>query len=175
MGKKSRRGSKTREQRSSRRRSRARSWGFVAFLPIAAAAIYALRSSAGSGPAPVARYEAHRKGQRPFYDDPEEAKPFPATLEPSRFGVSIVSRAYGIARQIPEVLVQQPCHCNCGVLGHRSLLDCYASFHAANCTACLQEAVFTQQMTAAGRTPVEIREDIDTGLWRNADLEGSMP
>jgi hypothetical protein len=147
----------------------------VAILPTAVAVIYALRSPAGPGPAPVARDEAHHEGQRSFYEDPEAAKPFPATLEPARFGVSIVSRAYGIARQIPEVLVQQPCHCNCGALGHRSLLDCYASSHAANCTACLQEAVFTQQRTAAGRTPVEIREDIDRGLWRNVDLEGSMP
>lgn len=67
----------------------------------------------------------------PFHADPESAKPFPALLDPARFQTPVVSRAYAIARSMPEVLAQQPCYCNCQVFGHGSLLDCFASDHGA--------------------------------------------
>lgn len=174
MGKKSRRKSKALETPpSAKPTSGTPSWVFVALLLIGAAALYALRRPAQPGPAPAAQVQSRHESQRPFYEDPEEAKPFPATLDPSRFGISLVSEAYEIARRIPEVLVQQPCDCNCGPLGHRSLLDCYASYHAATCAACLKEAVLAQRMTEGGRTPVQIREDIDKGLWRSVVLDAS--
>lgn len=176
MGKKSRRKSKTRKVKPSEKsNTRTGSWRLAALLIIGAGAIYALVRSARPVADSVATIRPQQESQRPYYENPDEARPFPATLEPSRFGIEFVSRAYEIARQIPEVLVQQPCDCNCGVLGHRSLLDCYASNHAASCSACLQEAVFAHGMTAAGRTPVEIREDIDLGLWRTVDLGALMP
>ena len=68
----------------------------------------------------------------PFYKNAEAAKPFPRLLPPSRFrGYPLVASAYKIAAQIPGVLAQQPCYCHCDSFGHRSLLDCYASDHAA--------------------------------------------
>ena len=68
----------------------------------------------------------------PFYNNAEAAKPFPRLLPPSRFrGYPPVASAYQIAAYIPGILAQQPCYCHCESFGHRSLLDCYASDHAA--------------------------------------------
>ena len=66
-----------------------------------------------------------------FHDDPEAAKPCPALKPPSRYEHPVVSRAYEIAHEIPEVLAQQPCYCYCETFGHGSLLDCWASDHGA--------------------------------------------
>lgn len=68
----------------------------------------------------------------PFYRSAEAAKPFPALQDPARYEIALVSKAYRIAHEIPEVLAQQPCYCNCGdSFGHESLLDCFASDHGA--------------------------------------------
>jgi hypothetical protein len=68
----------------------------------------------------------------PFHGSAEEAKPFPLLQDPGRYEIAAVSKAYRIAGEIPEVLAQQPCYCNCGeAFGHASLLDCFASDHGA--------------------------------------------
>jgi hypothetical protein len=67
----------------------------------------------------------------PYHRTAESARPFPATLDPARFEIPVVSCAYEIAREIPEILAQQPCYCNCESFGHGSLLDCFASDHGA--------------------------------------------
>ena len=68
----------------------------------------------------------------PFYNSAEAAKPFPLLVPPSRFrGYPPVASAYQIAAHIPGILAQQPCYCYCDRFGHRSLLECYASDHAA--------------------------------------------
>ncbi len=67
----------------------------------------------------------------PFHASLAEAQPLPRTLPASRFGNSIVARAYRVAERIPGVLAQQPCYCSCEKFGHGSLLDCYASDHGA--------------------------------------------
>ncbi len=68
----------------------------------------------------------------PYFDSAEEAKPFPKLLPATYFSnTPLVARAYRAAALIPEVVAQQPCYCFCDRYGHRSLLDCYASNHAA--------------------------------------------
>ena len=68
----------------------------------------------------------------PFYKSAEAAKPFPRLVLPSRFrDYAPAANAYQIAAHIPGILAQQPCYCHCESFGHRSLLDCYASDHAA--------------------------------------------
>ena len=68
----------------------------------------------------------------PFYNSAKAAKPFPQLVPPSRYrGYALVASAYQIASEIPGVLAQQPCYCHCDSVGHRSLLDCYSSDHAA--------------------------------------------
>jgi hypothetical protein len=88
-------------------------------------------SARRESPSPAARPAASDPGLPPFHENAEAARPFPQLQDPSRYETPVVARAYAIAREIPEVLAQQPCYCNCGVFGHASLLDCYASDHGA--------------------------------------------
>ncbi len=68
----------------------------------------------------------------PYNRSAAAARPLPRTLPPEYFRRSpLVARAYQIAGEIPTVIAQQPCYCRCDRLGHRSLLDCYASDHGA--------------------------------------------
>ncbi|MFQ5663967.1 MAG: hypothetical protein ACE5HL_09060 [Terriglobia bacterium] len=87
-----------------------------------------------SPPAPAPATTPPRPTRRvpPYFKSAEAAKPFPRLLPASYFrNRPIVARAYQIAHQIPGVIAQQPCYCYCDRAGHRSLLDCYASDHAA--------------------------------------------
>src|SRR5260370_20904911 len=45
------------------------------------------------------------------YERAGDAMPFPATLEPASFKQTEVREAYQTAKDIPEVLAQQPCYC----------------------------------------------------------------
>lgn len=67
----------------------------------------------------------------PFHESEEAAEPLPRTLSPAYFRNPYVAQAYRAAQRIPGVLAQQPCYCQCDKIGHRSLLDCYVSTHAA--------------------------------------------
>lgn len=102
----------------------------------------------------------------PFYQTAEDGKPFPPTLPPEMFEKPAVARAYQVAKEIPAVLAQQPCYCSCDRIGHRSLLDCFASRHAESCLICTNEAILADRMTRAKKTPREIREAIIRGDWR---------
>ncbi len=64
--------------------------------------------------------------------NPAEAKPFPITLDPKTFTTPAVVKAYQLAKDIPEVLAQQPCYCYCDAgSGHKSLLHCHVDDHSA--------------------------------------------
>ena len=53
------------------------------------------------------------------------------TLDPAKF-VGKAAVTHQIARDIPEVLDQLYCYCECDKsIGHKSLLSCYADGHAA--------------------------------------------
>ena len=53
------------------------------------------------------------------------------TLDPARF-VGKVALAHRVAREIPDVLDQLYCYCQCDKhAGHKSLLSCYTDGHAA--------------------------------------------
>jgi len=52
----------------------------------------------------------------------------PTTLDPGRFrGKS--KAAYQVAKEIPEILAQIPCFCECEPFGHENLLDCFIDTH----------------------------------------------
>ncbi len=55
---------------------------------------------------------------------------FPKTLDPTLFK-GRAREAYQVARDIPEVLSQMPCFCECEVFGHENLLDCFIDNHAS--------------------------------------------
>jgi hypothetical protein len=54
----------------------------------------------------------------------------PKTLDSDSFrGKAKV--AYTIAKEIPEILAQMPCFCECEAYGHENLLDCLVDKHGA--------------------------------------------
>jgi len=54
----------------------------------------------------------------------------PRTLDPDRFRGK-AKAAYTIAKEIPEILAQMPCFCECEAYGHENLLDCFIDKHGA--------------------------------------------
>lgn len=54
----------------------------------------------------------------------------PKTLDPHHFRGK-ARQADQIAKEIPEVLAQMPCFCDCEAFGHENLLDCFIDQHGA--------------------------------------------
>ena len=101
--------------------------------------------------------------------------PIPATLGPKQLPDALNRNVYGMAAKIKSVLYQQPCYCYCDrSVGHKSLLDCYASLHGTQCDICQKEAILAYQQTQKGKTPVQIRAAIIHGDWKSVDLKPYM-
>ena len=106
------------------------------------------------------------------FADAKVAQPLPKTLEPTRFSNRDVLAAYRAAKDIPKVLAQQPCYCHCDLsMGHRSLLDCFASEHASDCDICVKEALFAIQEHSKNRSPEKIRPEIIQGGWKTIQFQ----
>jgi len=76
------------------------------------------------------------------------------TLDPELFQGD-TRAAYQAAQQHPDLLAQLDCYCGCEQHeGHRNLLDCFRSNHAATCATCTGEAVTARQLFENG-TPVD--------------------
>jgi Protein of unknown function with PCYCGC motif len=76
------------------------------------------------------------------------------TLNPELFQGE-THAAYLSAQQHPELLAQLDCYCGCEQHeGHKNLLDCFRSNHAATCATCTGEAVTAAQLYENG-SPVE--------------------
>ena len=101
-------------------------------------------------------------GQYRYFENPDAARPLPVTLPPSQFQNEGIANSYAVAKEIPEVLAQQPCLCGCDNTSddHRSLLDCYIDDHASGCMVCMKEAVYASEMTEAGESAEWIRDAI---------------
>jgi len=70
--------------------------------------------------------------------------------------------AYAAARAVPGLLDGVYCHCNCSrTVGHRSLLTCFQSEHAAYCNICMGEATIVARMGQGGSSLRQIRAAID--------------
>jgi hypothetical protein len=106
----------------------------------------------------------------PYFLSPAAAQPLPKTDKPSSFTNKFVAAAYRVANEIPEVLAQQPCYCYCKRRGHRSLLDCFAAKHAADCDICVREAIFAQQEHKLGKSAEQIRTEIVDGAWKSIQV-----
>ena len=113
----------------------------------------AKQTDATEGPIPI------------YFRSAEDARPLPDTLEPEKFQRSDIRDAYRVAKEIPEVLAQQPCYCYCERKGHRGLLDCFKTDHAASCNICIKEALLAGQMHRQGKSIQEIRTAIIQGQW----------
>jgi len=68
-----------------------------------------------------------------FHNEPPQG-PLPGTVSPTEFSDVVVQNAYILAARVKRILYQQPCYCHCDrSQGHKSLLDCFASKHGAEC------------------------------------------
>lgn len=83
-----------------------------------------------------------------------------------------VSDAYRFAVANPDVLKNVPCYCGCGAVGHTSNYSCFVQEvkssgeivfgrHALGCSLCVDIAQNVMYLTQEGKTPQEIREQID--------------
>ena len=102
-----------------------------------------------------------------YFKQAKDAMPFPQTLDAAQFQIANIREAYSVAKEIPDVLAQQPCYCYCQRMGHRSLLDCFASVHSTSCTICINEARLAGQLHRQGKSAEEIRVAIIAKQWAN--------
>ena len=101
--------------------------------------------------------------------------PIPTTLDPKQFPDFLNQNVYALAAKIVPVLYEQPCYCYCDRhFGHKSLLDCFAGKHGAECDVCQKEAVLAYQMTQKGKNPAQIRAAIIRGEWKNVNMNSYM-
>jgi len=84
-------------------------------------------------------------------------------LDPAAFGADQrLVQAYAAARTIPGVFDGLYCYCHCKEdFGHRSLLTCFESEHAASCDICLGEAELAVRMHQEGAALEAIRRAVD--------------
>jgi hypothetical protein len=143
--------------------------GFVS-LPLIALGMMLLPQHAASTAAQDTGQDSP-KDPVPAYHSEVPPGPMPATLAPETFTDATVQNAYALAAKIKKVLYQQPCYCYCDRhAGHGSLLDCYTGKHAADCGVCLREGLYAYEQTKKGKTPAQIRDEIEKGEWKTVDM-----
>ncbi|MGH9490165.1 MAG: CYCXC family (seleno)protein [Terriglobales bacterium] len=112
----------------------------------------------------------HEPGVPAFHAHPPNG-PLAPTLPPSDFNDPRVQNAYAMAAKIKRVLYQEPCYCRCDKgFGHTSLYSCFAGTHASVCETCLMEGIFAYLQTQKGKTPGQIRAEIERGDWKQVNL-----
>ncbi len=136
--------------------------GLIAILSIASSAQFA--PPAGDVPAFNAAPPA--KGQK-----------LPPILSGSQltgpsFQYPVQARSYKAAAKVPNLLHQLPCYCHCDRhSGHNSLHSCFESEHGANCSTCMKEAFFAEEMSRKGKNAKQIRAAIIKGEFEKVNLE----
>ncbi|MFV2064272.1 MAG: PCYCGC motif-containing (lipo)protein [Chloroflexota bacterium] len=87
-------------------------------------------------------------------------------------GSPAVREAYAFALPQGSALTWMPCYCGCVGMGHGSNLDCFLNprqkgqavvfeEHASFCDVCIETALMTKRMLAAGSSLAEIRAAVD--------------
>ena len=113
----------------------------------------------------------------PDYNPTPPSRPLPPVLHGEQLSGVNFSRpfqvtAYRMAAKVSPVLHQLPCYCRCDrSMGHNSLHSCFEGLHGAECSTCMKEAVFAYSETKRGRTPAQIRAEIEKGDWLSTDYE----
>lgn len=104
---------------------------------------------------------------------PAAVKLAPASALPREMQAApaAVRTAYQFAVANPDALANVPCYCGCGAIGHKSNLACYVKEfgadgkpvfddHALGCSICVDIATDVMMMTAEGKSPAAIRQQI---------------
>lgn len=131
------------------RRRQKRAW-LVAGLSVAALVVVSAVVIRGD------RVQSHHPTPRAASQQPQVVPPAQYAQYPR------VAQAYEIAAAVPMILDGLYCYCNCAEhSGHHSLLDCFASDHAARCDVCMSEAVIAHRMSQDGASLDAIRAEVD--------------
>lgn len=92
-------------------------------------------------------------------------------LDPRRFPDPLTRNVYALAAKIKPLLYQQPCYCRCDrSVGHKSLLDCFVTDHAAYCPICQKSALYAYEQAQRKWTAAQIRQGLVKGEWEAIDL-----
>ena len=84
--------------------------------------------------------------------------------------------AYKAAAKASSVVYQMPCYCYCDrAHGHASLRSCFESTHGANCSTCMQEALYSYRQSQKGWSAKMIRDGIMRGDFKMLDLQNPEP
>lgn len=84
------------------------------------------------------------------------------TLSPNYF-IGKQSKAYRVAKEIPEVLDKVYCYCECQKnFGHKSLLTCFVDKHGSKCGICMNEALMAYDLNKKGYDTKSIVDKIDS-------------
>jgi hypothetical protein len=86
------------------------------------------------------------------------------------------TESYKAAARASSVVYQMPCYCYCDRNhGHASLRTCFESTHGANCSTCMQEALYSYRQSRKGWSAKMIRDGIMHGDYKLVDLENVPP
>ncbi len=99
------------------------------------------------------------------------SNPLPKILSPDKFDHPVLKRAYAAAGRNREIVATLPCYCWCSKMGHRSLLDCFASNHGANCDVCIKEVLLADEMIKKGKTAAQIRAAVIQKEYEKVQLK----
>lgn len=79
-----------------------------------------------------------------------------------RYFTGRTGEAYRAAAEIPDLLDQLYCYCECErSINHKSLKSCFTDLHGANCGVCQNEALLAWNLNKKGWPVLRIREEID--------------
>jgi uncharacterized protein with PCYCGC motif len=109
-----------------------------------------------------------RQGRAATHPDPRPGVTAERVLAPATVPHAPgAQEAYEAARSAPGILDGVYCHCACSKhSGHRSLLTCFESEHAAHCDVCIGEAMLATQLAARGTSLAGIRQAVDAQYGR---------
>jgi hypothetical protein len=171
MGKKSRKGSRNRQQSYKGSKQGQRTSSRSSKLPIVIIALviigvggYLLYNKYGQEELPVVQSKSPKEIQRTI--ETLKGHETRMTLMPALF-TGKVAQAYQIARQYRDLLDVIYCYCYCEkTIGHKSLLSCYVDRHAANCDICVNQATFAASLYQKGFDMVQVRQAVDKKFWK---------
>jgi Protein of unknown function with PCYCGC motif len=70
--------------------------------------------------------------------------------------------AYRAAAEIPDLLDQLYCYCDCEqTIGHKSLRSCFVDLHGASCGICQNQALLAWNLKRKGLSVLEVRNEVD--------------
>jgi len=143
---------------------------FLAFLAIALTAVMTHAQYAASNPVPAFHAAAPAAGAKlpPILTEKQLADQ--GLIAPAQ------KEAYKAAAKASSIVYRMPCYCYCDRgHGHTSLRSCFEATHGANCSTCMQEALYSYRQSQRGWSAEKIREGINRGDFKMIDLQNVAP